>query len=166
MQPKIVVRKQGDLSLIVPEPFYEVLKQVPALLGSALEHPRMRSRLLPEPYDDGEANAEWRKHVTPDLAHLFESGREIVNSDLLRASRALSIGRAWQVEIPAAHHTAWMSSLNAARLALGELHKVTQEDMETLESRDPGSEREYAILRIHLLGWIEELLVTAARRDL
>ena len=66
-----------------------------------------------------------------------------------------------RLTIPAQHANAWISALNAARLALGAVHEVTATDMES-EDEPPLDERGWAILRIHLYAWLQATLIDAA----
>jgi hypothetical protein len=116
---------------------------------------------LPSAYDDDESNSEWRRHAGPEITHLFESAASLVTKDLAGLEKE-SFSRTYHLRIPSGHHNAWMSSLNAARLALAEIHRIQEADMENEHAFDPGSERDAAILSIRLLGWLEELLVLAA----
>ncbi|HKE02132.1 MAG TPA: DUF2017 family protein, partial [Planctomycetota bacterium] len=159
----VAVQPGGDLVLGgLPEPFLEVLKEVPAILDLASSRKDAASRIYPDPYDDEAANESWRRHARPEIAALFASARELVEGDLSQSGREATSRRAWKVPISAAHHAAWISALNAARLVLGVVHRVTAEDMDRLRESPPASERDVAILKIHLLGWAQELLVAAA----
>jgi hypothetical protein len=142
-------------------PFVKVLAELPNYLKIARENPRARARLAPPPYDADAENEEWRRHAGPEISHLFESAAELVTRDLARLERE-GAARTYRVAIPAAHHTAWMSTLNAARLAIGEAFRLHEEDLHPGKPFDPASERDEAILNVNLLGWLEELLVQAA----
>ena len=159
--PHVALQPSGDLVLGgLPEPFLEVLKEIPAILSLAHSRRDAAARILPDPYEDEGANEAWRRHARPEIAALVASARELVQGDLAEAGRESS-RRAWKVPIAAAHHAAWISALNAARLVLGVVHRVTAEDMDRLRESPPASERDVAILKIHLLGWAQELLVAA-----
>jgi uncharacterized protein DUF2017 len=160
-EPHVVVCGGGDLVLAgLPEALLEVLRDIPSILEEGRRRKESRSRLFPDAYDDEDSNRSWRKHARPEIEALFASAAELVARDLQAA--APEAKRSWKVAIPSSSHAAWMSALNAARLVLGAVHRVTPEDMERLRSAAPQSERDAAILKIHLLGWIEELLVAAA----
>ncbi|MFN0206185.1 MAG: DUF2017 family protein [Planctomycetota bacterium] len=160
--PKLLVQKNGDLVFTSLElPFYEVLQELPSLLKAAGTDPRSRKRLLPDAYESEEDNEDWRKHATPDTEHLFCSARDLVELDILQMKRDPLRPATWQLFISASHHTAWMTSLNAARLALGEIYRITESDMDGARVFDSASERDAAILKIRLLAWLEELLVLA-----
>ena len=51
-----------------------------------------------------------------------------------------------------------MSALNQARLILGEIHQINEEDMNRVDF-DPQNPKHLAALRIHLLGYLLQLFV-------
>jgi hypothetical protein len=130
-----------------------VLLEVPAILENR-DRPEARRRLLPDPMPgDARASAEWHRLMDDELLHLFASAGEVFARDL----RALRPDRG-EITFPANHLAAWMSSINQARLILGELHAVTEDDM-ALKSVDPDESRRGAIARIMVLGYVLEHLV-------
>lgn len=154
------VEREPDGSLVVRgvTPLHAaMLAAVPELLEC--DDPRVRSRLLPETYEDPDEEEQWRRHVTPELEHLFASRAELIGGDL----RALELDddMTFRLRIPPGHETAWLTGLNAARLALFELHDLEDVDME----RDPGElgdpEKELALVRIHVLAYLQEMLMEA-----
>ncbi len=164
-EPRVSIRRTGDVVLGHLEmPFVFVLRELPALLAMSRDDERARRRLFPDAYDDEESNAQWRRHGAPEIRDLFRSSMELVEEDLATLESDPSAKRSWRLRIPARHHTAWMTSLNCARLALGEVHRLSEEDLDHRRALDPGSERDLAVWKVHLLGWIEELLVAAADR--
>jgi hypothetical protein len=95
----------------------------------------------------------------PELFALLADSKRIVEHDLASLAKAKR-GPMWRLEIPAAHVTAWISALNAARLALGALFDVTADDMHP--DREPTyDERGLAILRIDLFAWLQGTLIDA-----
>lgn len=152
----------GDLWLRSLEPpFVRVLQALPGMLRLAEEHPEARARLRPDAYEESALAEEWRRHGVPEIERLFATARDLVAADLARLERE-GFSRTFRLRIPAAHHTAWMSSLNAARLAIGEVYRIRDEDLAPGRAFDPGSERDSALLDLSLLGWLQELLVDAA----
>lgn len=134
------------------------LREIPALLG-ADQPDAVRRRLYPDPSLDEEVAAEWRRAQHPELFALMADSKRIVEHDLVSLHRPKR-KRSFRLEIAAAHVAAWISALNAARLALGAVHEVTAADM------DPGREPTYderglAILRIDLYGWLQATLIEA-----
>jgi len=122
------------------------------------DSPAAGRRLMPPPSADEAINAEWEKFVTPDLRHLFVTAAETVLRDLTALEVEPRRPNHFRIAFPIAHLDAWLSALNQARLILGEQSHVTDEMMERRDL-DPQSEADLAILRIHLLGWVLELLV-------
>jgi hypothetical protein len=149
----------GDLWLRGISPFHaDTLLRLPEWLDSS--DPRVRARLLPKVYDDAEDEQQWRRFGVPQLEHLFASRAEIVAKDLQSLAQDDSV--AFSMRIPQEHANAWLSTLNAARLALFAAHGLDESDME----RDPTElegdfERELALVRIHLMAFMQELLIAA-----
>ncbi len=56
-----------------------------------------------------------------------------------------------------------MSAINQARLILGEQFHVTEQDM-VRRDIDPHRASDIALIRIHLLGWLLEVLVQSGDR--
>lgn len=159
-EPRISAQENGDLHISRLEiPFADTLHSLPKIIKLAGTDPRARKRLLPDAYDKEEQNEDWRKHCTPELEHLFRSAGELVSGDIAKMERDPLRPRTWRLVIAKNHLMAWISTLNAARLALGEIHRVTEKDMEDYGPVDPASARDAAILTIRLLGWMEELLL-------
>jgi hypothetical protein len=153
------LRRDADGALVVgriPPLLDAVLRDLPSLLGA--EQPdAAKRRLFPDQGGDPETVAEWRRTQHPELFALLADARSIVERDLA----SLTPGRLGsRLKIPAAHANAWIAALNAARLALGAVHEVTSEDMES-ESEPPLDERGWAILRIHLYAWLQATLIDA-----
>lgn len=118
-----------------------------------------RERLYPKPTaHDDKANAEWQRLVASELRHLFVTAGETVARDLTalkvdRQNPALS-----ELSFPAEHASAWMSVLNQARLVLGEVFDVTEEDMNAMDF-EVLDKRAIAVMKIHLLGHLLQLFV-------
>jgi hypothetical protein len=129
------------------------LHQVPDLLRQR-ESPETRRRFYPDvlPSDDPR-NAEWHRLMDADLHHLFESAAEVLTRDL--ASLEITRGR---LVFAASHASAWMSALNQARIVLSEQHRLDQRDMERTDL-DAVSPRDRALLQVHVLGLVLQLLV-------
>jgi hypothetical protein len=133
----------------------DCLHALPEILEQR-DKPVVRCRLLPDPTGaDPKTNEEWQRLIAPELRHLFVSAGETVTRDLT------AVTPDGQLTFPTEHLNAWMSALNQARLILGELHRITDADMETTEFRvtEPKAQ---AILRIHVLGYLLQLLVERA----
>jgi hypothetical protein len=134
----------------------ETLKGVPMLIESA--DARVRSRLLPETYDDAEAEEQWRRHAVPELERLFLSRAQLVRRDLA-AMRTIGKSQDQVLLIPDAHTNAWIAALNAARLALFALNELTAAHMEADGFAAATQKQQEALLRIHLLAEIQSVLL-------
>ena len=133
----------------------DCLHALPEILEQR-DTPAARQRLLPDPTPaDIETNDEWQRVIAPDLRHLFVSAADTVVRDLTAVESA---GQLSEVAFPVEHLAAWMSALNQSRLILGELFKITDADLETREF-DVNQPKGMAILRIHVLGYLLQLLV-------
>ena len=134
------------------------LRELPALLAD--DAPGIRDRLTGNPYpQDEEAAGQWEKYAVPELEHLFRSARDLVGRDLAGLEPEPRLPNRFRLEIPDAHLSAWLSSLAAVRVALGEANELTEEELESLLPPVLTCERDRAILLVHLLGWVQGLLV-------
>ena len=131
-------------------------------LGEILEQrdsPKARERLFPDPTaSDDKANAEWLQQITPEMRHFFVSADETVARDLTALQPETPETGCLQVTFPAEHVNAWMSALNQARLILGELFSLTENDMNATDL-DVRSKKTLAIVRVHLLGYLLQLFI-------
>lgn len=132
------------------------LYDVPTIL-QLRDRPDVKPRLFPDITTDEKANAEWHEYVGPELHHLFAEAGETLVRDLTALNKDAVI-------FPVEHISAWMSAINQARLILGEVHHITETDMEqsTFNIEDP---RHKAILQIHLLGYLLQLFVEHEQQD-
>lgn len=122
------------------------------------DSPAAGHRLMPPPSTDAVINEEWERLVTPDLRHLFVTAAETVLRDLTALESDPRRRNYFRVAFPTVHLAAWLSALNQARLILGAQFQITDELMDRRDL-DPQSADDRALLRIHLLGWVLELLV-------
>ena len=188
MGPHLDRLSDGSLRFTEIAPwFYSVLLEVPELLDS--DQPEAVSqRLYPEPSDDPEIRESWDKYVRPDLFALIASARDIVLHDLGNIGRVelpptseqaddpvelMDELALWKLDIPVGHVQAWISALNVARLTLSTRFAIEDDDMgEGDDAEDDGEEdggaeneppefdvRSFAITRVHLLGWIQQMLI-------
>jgi len=134
----------------------ETLRGVPMLVESNDE--RVRRRLLPETYQDDDAEEEWRRHATPELERLFLSRAQIVRKDLANIQR-LKAADSWVVRIGDHHVNAWLASLNAARLALYVMAELTERQMERDVSTACTTKQREALGRIHFLAELQCVLL-------
>jgi hypothetical protein len=163
--PRVVRGADGSAAIEGLFPLYvAALIEVPELL----EKPdgEVRRRLFPDPSDDAKQKEEWDRLVRPDLFALLASAREILLRDLkgLEPEEPLEGVPRWRVTVPAQHVNAWISALNAARLALGAQHGVESEedlhpDLEPKDGKIEIDERTLAVIKISALADIQGLLI-------
>jgi len=134
----------------------ETLRGVPMLLES--NDPRVRKRLMPETYDDAEAELQWRQHAAPELERLFLSRAQIVRKDLA-AMRQLKDADSWVLFVPDTHQNAWLATLNAARLALFLLSELEAVHLERDGHQRATEKQREAIARIHFLAELQSILM-------
>jgi hypothetical protein len=163
--PELRRTPDGDLILDHLAPaFVHVLHELPGLLDKD-QPDAVKDRLYPLPRaEDDEANEEWRRLVHPDLFALVASAREVVTRDLATMgpsedAPAPSLLTGWRLEIKKEHIPGWLSALNAARLALGTLYGLEEPDLNDDFVPEEWEERHVAIAKIHLLGWLQQLII-------
>ncbi len=129
----------GEPGLVVrlSEPEVELLTrladQVEALLDGGVPErggDRVRDRLFPRAYLDPteeEAEADWQAAVHPDLVGAKREALEVLASTL-RDARVRRRGGRREVHLGTAEVDRWVSALNDARLVLGTLLGVTDDD--------------------------------------
>ena len=148
----------GDLRLSRLAPLHaDTLLRIPDLLRS--DDRRVRDRLLPPAYEEGDDQAHWRRNAAPELERLFASRAELIRKDL--ASLAAAEGPAFSMRIRQTHASAWLAGLNAARLALYALHDLTPADMERAPEALGDFDKEVALVRIHIMAFLQEMLIDA-----
>jgi len=164
-EPSVDRTDEGDVVLRnLPAVFAYALRQLPLLLSD--DAPGVRCRIEQSPYgEDEEGTEDWVRHATPELEHLFVSARKLVLSDLSRLEPEDGLQLAFRISIPGAHVNAWLSALGAARIGLGDAHGLTADDMDGPPSAEFRTERDRAVLLIHVLGWAQALLIHADRPD-
>ena len=163
MQPVMARRPDGTLSLLfLPPEFSSLLLEIPSLLD-ADDRPEVRSRLYQSPTeDDEEANAEWERMMHPDLFHLVAEARDVVKRDLVLLERTHKHPTGGRLDIPPKHRNAWISAVQTVRIMLGAAHAVDADDMEDVGILSEPGERSRAIMRIHVLGDLQGLLIQEA----
>jgi len=169
MEPRLMQEADGSVVLDNLAPaFVFMLLEVPQLLGPDAPD-EVKRRLFPDPSDDDGVRADWDRLVRPELYALIASTREIVTRDLRGLAPAAPPDvpdrdvAMWRLPIPAAHVKAWISALNAARLALGAMHGIeTEADLHAdFDAEDPAplDERRLAIVRINVLAELQAMLI-------
>ena len=146
------------------------LRELPHILEKR-DTPDARARLFPAPTtlagkpsptcDDAKINADWEQIIVPELRHLFVASGETVGRDLAKIEEESAKTHSCRVTFAVVHLNAWMSAINEARLILGELFDVTEQDMnrEDLDLEDP---KQFAVLKIGALGWLLGHLIAFA----
>lgn len=145
--------------------FHEIHSVVEAILRAAAADPWERcpegsARLLPPPGEDGELIEDWEDHVRPELREGFFRARSVVEADL----EAMTQGKKgdWSLTIHSDHVDAWLTTLNAVRLALASEHDLTEADMAADEEEtDFSTPKGIALLQVNLFGFMQECLIRA-----
>jgi hypothetical protein len=142
----------------------DCLHALPEILEQR-DSPIVRPRLFPDPMpSDQKANAEWQRLIGPELRHLFASAGEIVVRDLTALSPDPDSDQLCALTFPAEHMKAWMSTLNEARLIMGEQFQVAEEDMSAADF-DVCTPKGLAVFRIHVLGYLLQLFIELESGD-
>jgi len=160
MQPVMARRPDGTLSLLfLPPEFSSLLLEIPSLLD-ADDRPEVKSRLYQNPTaDDDEANAEWERMMHPDLFHLIAEARDVVAADLRLLERTHADRAGGRLDISPKHRNAWISAIQTVRIMLGAAHAVDADDLGDVGILSEPGERSRAIMRIHVLGDLQGLLI-------
>lgn len=135
-----------------------LLRELPGLLG-ADQPPEVRARLFPDASEDETIAEEWRRTQHPELFALLADAKGIVEADLA-ALWAQDGEETWSMRIPGDHVTAWVSALNAARLALAARFDLAKPDRE-LDMRTISDERGLAALEMDQFAWFQARLIGA-----
>ena len=126
--------------------------------------PAVRDRLFPNiTTSDDDANRDWQQLVAPELHHLFATAGETVVRDLTAMQPDPDVADLLHLTFTAEHLQAWITALNQARLILGEVFSVTDTDMNNT-AFDLKTPKDLAVFRIHVLGYLLQLLVDQAGR--
>lgn len=149
--------EHGYLFGEIPKHAVETLRAIPMLIESS--DSRVRSRLLPETYEDAEEEASWRENATPELERLFLSRAHLVQRDLDTIQKMEDGSDSWMLLISNQHVNAWLSSLNAARLALYALNDMTEAHMARGGMAKATPKQQEAILRIHFMAEMQGVLM-------
>lgn len=163
--PRVVRREDGSAAIEGLFPLHvAALVEIPELL----EKPDgdVRRRLFPDPSDEAKQKEDWDRLVRPELFALLASARDVLLRDLkgLELAEPMEGVPRWNVTIPAQHVNAWISALNAARLALGAQHDVETEkdlrpELEEKDGRIEVDEKTLAVIKINVLADIQAMLI-------
>jgi hypothetical protein len=135
--------------------FIVAMHELPRLLEEE-RGDAVNERLLSNPSDDPEHQADWEKHVHPELFELIASATEIVRRDLA-SLEATDTGVA--VEIPKKSVTAWMSALNVARHVVACELGLNSGDPEEWEWSEEDNERNLLLLKYELFTILQGRLI-------
>ncbi|MCX8493850.1 MAG: DUF2017 family protein [Chthoniobacterales bacterium] len=135
-------------------------------------YPEGSSRLLPSPCGSEDLEnledlrLDWQDHVQPGLRHHFDLERAVVSEDLACMTQRKGKIPSWTLEIPTDHSDAWLTTLNALRLALAEEHRFTEEDLSEKTPSDLETERGLALMQVNFYAFIQECLLQAMDDEL
>ena len=137
------------------------------------DNPAVRKRLLPRAYEDAAQDKEWRDALGSSLEHLFASRTEIVRADLQKMEVSVppqeltgngeedeivfATQTLFSVFVPAAHVSAWVSTLQAGSHALFILEGLTEEDLNHDVGSTSDPDKQVSMMRLSVL---QEILVS------
>jgi hypothetical protein len=124
--------------------------------------PEGSERLLPSPGEDEDLRLDWEDHVQPELRRHFDSERTVVSADLQRMTEPIKQDDKAEgafLEIPLAHAEAWLTTLNALRLALVGEYRFTEADLTHESLPDLSDARGIALMQVNFYAFIQECLV-------
>lgn len=158
--PGLVLRLSGpEVELLT-----RLAGQVEALLDGGVPErggDRVRDRLFPRAYLDPteeEAESEWQAAVHPDLVGAKRDALGVLASTLA-AGRPRRRGGRWEVRLDAGEVERWVTALNDARLVLGTLLDVRDDEPtpEPGDGPDAPMRAAYAFLtalQAELVDWL------------
>lgn len=128
----------------------ELLRRLPGC--ATAEDDAARARIFPAPTrgQDEEADADWSENVMPELREIFTANVDIVAADLKKMERGEDGN---SLSVPIDHARAWIHTLNQARLALGERHSLTEEQLNFGELPEK-QEDLFAMMQVEFYGQI------------
>jgi len=124
-------------------------------------YPEGSARLLPSPGDDDELRTDWEDFVQPELRRHFNAERSVVAEDLSRLKPGKGKNPGWSLEIEKAHADAWLTTLNAHRLALVSEYHLTEEELAEKKEPDFSSEHGFALMQVNFFAFMQECLIQA-----
>lgn len=142
--------RERDVLATLPEQLAELLRaEAPDGPAAAI-----RDRLFPRAYEEPEAEAEYREMVGDDPV----AERLDAVAVFARTLDAGSTGRrGWSVDLSAEEASAWLSTVNDARLCLGIITGVDDD----LGWEGGPDHSDPASVLLYYLGWLQEELVGA-----
>ena len=152
--------KSGDPLFSKIHPLLAAMLQA-AALDPWERYPEGSARLLPSPGEDEELCHDWQDFVQPELRRHFASERTLVAGDILGLKQGKGKESLWSLEIPREHCDAWLTTLNALRLALVTEHGFRESELADKENTDFSSERGMALMQVNFFAFIQECLIQA-----
>ena len=143
----------------------ELLRRIPES-GDPGDNAAARERFFSAPTHDSEDEemlADWQEYVEPELARLFLSSREIIETDL-KGLKVDPLSEEGTLSIPVGNLESWINGLNQARLAISARFEFTEEEMEDLLplSAEP---RAIALLQFHVYANLLHHFLIQLERD-
>ena len=139
------------------------------------DNPDVRKRLMPKAYQDEEQDREWRDALGSSLEHLVARRTEIIRGDMQGLQIADGVAdpeelpeelpedeetfveqTLFEVFVPAAHMSAWISCLQAGTHAIFILEGLTESDLSQEDAGDMPPEKHISLVRLSIL---QEILV-------
>ncbi|MFY9586326.1 MAG: DUF2017 family protein [Actinomycetota bacterium] len=151
-------RRKGGVDVTLTEPEIAVLRsvveQMEIVLVAPEEIPHAR-RLFPPAYeDDDEAQAEFARLTTADLA---DGKRRALASVKATLERGVTKKDAWRASLSPEEAEDWLAVLNDTRLTLGTRLEVTEQTYD--KEIDPADPDAAASEIFRYLGYVEDWLV-------
>jgi hypothetical protein len=128
----------------------ELLKRVPESADPG-DNAAARARIFSPPTEDkreAEMLDDWQDYIEPELAHLFQSNRELIESDLQNLQIDPESGEG-SLCFPFSHIDGWLNGLNQARLALSARYDLAEDEMEGIVM-PTGDGRAFALLQVYV----------------
>lgn len=122
-------------------------------------YPEGSARLLPSPGEDEELRTDWEDLVQPELRRHFNTESAMVVEDLAQLKQGNGKNPAWSLEIPSDHSNAWLTTLNAHRLALVTECHLTEAELSEKTEPDFFSERGFALMQVNFFAFMQECLI-------
>jgi hypothetical protein len=142
-----------------------LLRELPSTASSTDKRAEERLYQSPTQGEDDEIDSEWSDTMEPELRELFADAIDMVVEDLA-AMKDGDGDEGPQILIPANHVDPWMHTLNRARLVLGEIWDITDEEMnDRFDKALDDAERTMAILKVDLYGAMLEFFVRVKLED-
>ncbi|MGH2727286.1 MAG: DUF2017 family protein [Actinomycetota bacterium] len=154
MRGPFVRRRNGEVDVTLTQVEVDLIRSVVDQMVQVLELPPA-GRLFPPAYrDDLEAQEEYARLMTAELA---EGKRRAVRSVQATLGRGRAKRDSWSVRLSAEEADDWLAVLNDARLTLGTRLDITEDSYE--RDIDPGDPDAAAHEVFRYLGYVEDSLV-------